>query len=263
MRKTKRSFTQSEMAQHLGLSVKALRIYEEKGLVRPDRTTADWRVYGPEQLLQLQQVIALKSFGLPLSRIARLLSGHTADLPGFLALHEAMLRRQRKDVEQAIRLVAAARLKLTEGESLSSNDLIDLARKTNMTNSPERQAAYEAIVSRHLTPADQDVLAANGYAGMDQPDLSWAALITEATDVMGKYPPESAKAMDLAKRWMTLVLKATGGDGQLTRKVRSLAEDVVQQPDLQQQSQSSLAIMDYVSKAYGAAIAAGLMPKPE
>lgn len=60
----------AEAARRLGVSGKALRIYEAQGLVRAERTAAGWRVYGSEQIARLHQVIALKGFGFPLSRIA-------------------------------------------------------------------------------------------------------------------------------------------------------------------------------------------------
>ncbi|MGN6149602.1 MAG: MerR family transcriptional regulator, partial [Rhizomicrobium sp.] len=37
----------SEAARRLGVSVKALRVYEQRGLVKPLRSQADWRAYGP------------------------------------------------------------------------------------------------------------------------------------------------------------------------------------------------------------------------
>ncbi|GGZ19649.1 MerR family transcriptional regulator [Asticcacaulis endophyticus] len=262
MKPPKRHLTLTETARRFGISGKALRLYEEKGLIRPERTRADWRLYGPEQFLRLQQVLALKSFGLPLARISELLSGRQTDLADFLALHEAMLRRQKDDVEQAITLVSSARLKLADQGTLSTDDLIDLTRKTTMTNTPERQAGYAALAAKHLTPEDQSLMTAKGYAGMDKPDTDWNTLIAEANLLMAEdYKPHSSRAMDLARRWMQQVEKATGGNHQLNQKVLALAKDFLSQPN--HQSPSSLAMTDYIRKAYGAAIAAGLMPDPQ
>lgn len=40
----------SEAAKRLGVCVKALRLYEQRGLIAPIRTAAGWRVYGPEEM---------------------------------------------------------------------------------------------------------------------------------------------------------------------------------------------------------------------
>lgn len=252
----------SETARRFGVSGKALRIYEAKGLVIPERTPADWRVYGPDQIARLQQVIALKSFGLTLGRIGELLSGRTVDLTKFLTLHEAMLRRQQEEVDHALSLVVSARSKLAKEGRLSSDDLIDLTRKTAPMTTSKLHADYEAIAAKHLTPEDQDVLKANGYGGMLQPDTGWDVLHAEATRLMANSAPESIEAMDLAKRWMGKVAEATGGDPALNQKVKALAREMHDTSEFQQHSKSSNAMMDYVAKAYGAAIAAGIMPKP-
>jgi DNA-binding transcriptional MerR regulator len=64
----------SETARRFGVSVKALRLYEQRGLLTPLRTEAGWRTYGPDQIARLHQILALKRLGLPLARIAALLA---------------------------------------------------------------------------------------------------------------------------------------------------------------------------------------------
>ena len=48
----------SEAAQRLGVSAKALRLYEQRGLVKPVRTAAGWRAYGPQQLKRAAEIVA-------------------------------------------------------------------------------------------------------------------------------------------------------------------------------------------------------------
>ncbi len=44
-----------------------------------------------------------------------------------------MLRQEAKRVDEALRLLSAARVKLSKGGDLSSDDLINLAKETAMT----------------------------------------------------------------------------------------------------------------------------------
>lgn len=53
----------AECAQRIGLSVRALRHYERHGLVTPRRTDKQWRLYGPEDITRLNEVLALKGLG--------------------------------------------------------------------------------------------------------------------------------------------------------------------------------------------------------
>jgi DNA-binding transcriptional MerR regulator len=241
-----------------------LRLYEAHGLVQAERTQAGWRVYGPTQIARLHQVVSLKSFGFPLSRIAELLSGGLPDLATFLELHEQVLRQEAKRLDHALRLLAAARTKLAERGGLSSDDLMDLAKETVMTDkrNDDLAAAYEAIAAKHFAPNDQATLAANGYEGMSKPDADWDSLHGEAAQLMKTGDACSPEAMDLARRWMGKVFEATGGDPALTRKMKTVARETLEQSAFAAESTSSVAMMAFVSQAYGAAIAAGLMPKP-
>jgi len=139
-----RFLSPSETARRLGVGVRALRLYERKGLVRPARTAAGWRVYGPGEIARLHQVLTLKSLGLPLARITQLLDGREADLPALLALQEEVLAARIGDLQRARWAVQAARGKIARGLPLSLDDLIDLARETTMPTLDETRLAASA-----------------------------------------------------------------------------------------------------------------------
>src|SRR5271156_6721561 len=92
-----RFFSPAETARRLKVSTKALRLYETLGLVNPLRTSAGWRTYGPDQMVRLHQVLALKSLGVPLRRVADLLGDPLADLDAVLLLQEAAVRSRMGD----------------------------------------------------------------------------------------------------------------------------------------------------------------------
>src|SRR4051812_16524069 len=46
----------SEAAAQLGISPKALRLYEGRGLVKPRRSEAGWRAYGPGEMSRLGEI---------------------------------------------------------------------------------------------------------------------------------------------------------------------------------------------------------------
>ncbi|MBE5961244.1 MAG: MerR family transcriptional regulator [Lachnospiraceae bacterium] len=66
-----------ELAGFFGISVKALRIYEKMGILKPafvDSQTG-YRYYHPEQVQQLNALIELKQLGFSLAEIKNLLEG--------------------------------------------------------------------------------------------------------------------------------------------------------------------------------------------
>ncbi|WP_237180210.1 MerR family transcriptional regulator [Rhodoplanes sp. Z2-YC6860] len=77
----------SEAARRLGVSTKALRLYEERGLIAPVRTAAGWRAYGPEQMTRAAEIVALRKLGLSLAQIARVQGGEPEGLEPALAAH--------------------------------------------------------------------------------------------------------------------------------------------------------------------------------
>ncbi len=60
MSSSARILNPSEAAKRLGVSTKALRLYEQRGLVAPVRTAAGWRVYGPAEMVRAAEIVALR-----------------------------------------------------------------------------------------------------------------------------------------------------------------------------------------------------------
>jgi DNA-binding transcriptional MerR regulator len=129
-----RFFSPAETARQLKVSTKALRLYETLGLVTPLRTSTGWRTYGPDQMVRLHQVLALKFLGVPLKRVGELLGDQLADLDAVLLLQEAAFRSRITDDVRRLELVVAVRRRLAGGETLSVDDLIHLTRETVMTD---------------------------------------------------------------------------------------------------------------------------------
>lgn len=82
------------VARATGLTLRALRFYEARGLVRPMRTAGGRRVYGPGELARLNAAVALKRAGFSLAQIGALLGGRTLDLGRLVAL-QCSTRRPR------------------------------------------------------------------------------------------------------------------------------------------------------------------------
>ncbi|HKS54053.1 MAG TPA: MerR family transcriptional regulator [Steroidobacteraceae bacterium] len=81
----------SEAARRLGISIKALRLYERRGLLAPTRTSAGYRVYGPDAMERAARIVAFRVLGLSLAQIARVLEGDPSSVDVALAAHERAL----------------------------------------------------------------------------------------------------------------------------------------------------------------------------
>lgn len=95
----------SDAAERLGVSVKALKLYEESGLVAPSRTAAGWRAYGPDEMRRASDVAALRALGFSLSEVVQVLNRGSDRLEPALAAHQTVL-------EARVRALMAARDKV-------------------------------------------------------------------------------------------------------------------------------------------------------
>ena len=113
----------SEAARRLGVSVKALRLYEQRGLIAPARTAAGWRAYGPDEMSRVAEIAALRELGLSLSQVARVLGGHSESLEPALAAHQAVLEGRVRQFADAVDKVRRLRADITGGRAPAAREL--------------------------------------------------------------------------------------------------------------------------------------------
>lgn len=158
--------TAAECAGRMGLTVRALRVYERHGLIAPGRTGKNWRLYGTREITRLGEILALKQLGLSLAHIAGLLRGRASDLDHLLAVQRAALVERRDRAERSLTLVDTLRARVAAGGRVSIDDLVKLAKETSMIDDRTEAMAwrrYEQARPRVEIPADPDALVS--YAG--------------------------------------------------------------------------------------------------
>jgi len=107
----------ADAARRLGVSPKALRLYEQRGLIRPLRSAAGWRAYGPVEMARAAEIVGLRGLGLSLAQIGRVLDGDVRGLAPALAAHQAGLERRMQDLAAMLDRVRALRADLGRGEA--------------------------------------------------------------------------------------------------------------------------------------------------
>ncbi|KQP23244.1 MerR family transcriptional regulator [Pseudorhodoferax sp. Leaf267] len=117
----------SEAAARLGVSAKALRLYEQRGLVTPARTPAGWRSYGPHEMARGAEVVALRTLGLSLAQVARALGGDPQDLKPALAAHEAALATRIRELTDTMAQVRRLQSDLGKGQAPTLKESTSLA----------------------------------------------------------------------------------------------------------------------------------------
>ena len=116
----------SAAAQQLGVSAKALRLYEQHGLITPGRTAAGWRAYGPDEMARAAEIVTLRALGLSLAQIARVLGDDPQGLEPALAAHQVTLEGRIRQLVGTVEKVRDLRAGLAQGKSPTVGELVGL-----------------------------------------------------------------------------------------------------------------------------------------
>lgn len=116
----------SEAARRLGISAKALRLYEQRGLIAPVRSAAGWRAYGPDEMARVSEIVALRALGFSLAEVARVLTGDFRALDSALTNHQATLDQRIRQLVAASEKVRELRDSLAHGEPPTPGELVHL-----------------------------------------------------------------------------------------------------------------------------------------
>jgi len=118
----------AQAARRLGVSAKALRLYEARGLIAPARTAAGRRAYGPDEMARVAEIAALRELGLSLAQVARVLEGDPMSLEPALAAHQAALEGRVHQLVDAVDKVRRLRADLIGGRAPAPSELARLLR---------------------------------------------------------------------------------------------------------------------------------------
>ncbi|MEO1623288.1 MAG: helix-turn-helix domain-containing protein, partial [Cyanobacteria bacterium J06632_3] len=132
------------------VSIKALRLYDQRGLLKPAKVDADtsYRYYSVEQLPQLHRLLALKSMGFSLEQIGQLLHENLSleQMQTMLKFKQAELQQQL--VETQVRMAAVdAHLKhLKEERAMPTYEVIlKSVEPIHVISVRDTIAAYTAV----------------------------------------------------------------------------------------------------------------------
>ena len=110
--------TIGEMAAEFGVSLRTLRFYEDRHLLRP-RREGNTRLYGAAERVRLQMILKGKQLGFTLTEISELIGAQDADddfegklQPAQIVTQIDHLERQRLEIEDAITRLRATHARL-------------------------------------------------------------------------------------------------------------------------------------------------------
>ena len=97
-----------EAAERFGLPTHVLRHWEDVGLLRPERDSADRRRFGDDDLVRIGVIVRSKAAGMSLEQIGVLLDERAPERHRVLEDHIADLERKMADMERSRRMTEHA-----------------------------------------------------------------------------------------------------------------------------------------------------------
>lgn len=124
--------TSGEIAKKAGVSQKAVRLYDEKGLLKPtEYSDGNYRLYDKEALQILEKIVALKQIGFSLEEIRdNLTSGDAVDIRDALKMQLAIMEEKRYKIEMVID--AINRTLAQKEESLDWDDVANIVQSVTL-----------------------------------------------------------------------------------------------------------------------------------
>lgn len=130
----KTSFTISELAHQLEISPSSIRFYEEKGLIKPDRSPGNQRIYTRRNRARLKLILRGKRFGFSLDEIAEMIGAEEANMD-----EVEQIDRSQIFLDQKIEEIKLKRIELDylEKDLFSFKDKLARRRKELEGRTPE------------------------------------------------------------------------------------------------------------------------------
>ena len=194
-----------DVAKRTGLTSRALRFYEARGLLKPLRTHSGRRLYGRGELERIQQILALKRAGLSLAQIGKLTASGKLDLGALIEVQLKIIEERRTRLDEAAALLLSIKSRIDRGEPVDAETFRSLIREGDRIMQPKD---WKTVIDRYFSKEDQAHWAKHPpQPGFDQAEYSrkWKDL---GDRVQAAIPqgPDSPEARALYDEWQALLV---------------------------------------------------------
>lgn len=212
--------TVGEAAKKMGVTVRALQYYDQKGLLKPSAESGGGRrLYTDKDLIKLHQILSLKSLGFSLEDIKeRLVSLETpAEVAQALADQEQGIRKEIGYLSEVLRMLTQLREEVLQMQQVDFKKYADIIVNLQMKNE------FYFLIKEF----DEEILDhIRGHfdkeSGLEFIDR-FQRLCDQILELQkAGTSPESDKCQRLTKEYWDMILEFTAGDMSLLPKLAEL-----------------------------------------
>jgi DNA-binding transcriptional MerR regulator len=196
-----------DLSKLTGVSVQTLHHYDRIDLLKPSvRLANGYRVYSQKDLLQLQQIVALKFFGFGLSQIKALLTD-TAGMLEHFSVQAQFLQQKANTLLNASETLKSIVSGVKDNKSISWETIIQLIEVYRMTQQLENSWVKEIFTPEELKQyvAFETELKTNSTPEQKASfEKDWSNLVEEIINHLS-HDPKSQTGVRLGKKCMLLI----------------------------------------------------------
>lgn len=227
------------LARRTGLSVRTLHHYDAVGLLKPSaRSAAGYRLYGLRDVMRLQQIVMLRSIGMPLPAIRGAISRDGVTLLAAIESHAQRMRDRIQRERRVLGRLEDTAEKLGRKQRPTIDDVIRTIEEITMTDKYFTEEQRDWMKKRGESVAEDRIR---------EVEAEWPRLIAAVREEMNTgTPPDNPRVQALAERWGALVQEFTNGNLGIARSVGRMYQN---EASVRQRTGIDSAMMDYISRA--------------
>jgi DNA-binding transcriptional MerR regulator len=198
-----RTLTISQLADHVGVTVRAIRHYHQRGLLKePERDASGYRRYDAQAVVDLIRIKTLSDAGVPLARIEELLGARPGEFSAAITEIDAALRQKIRELTRSRRRIA----ELAGGERLFlPADVVAILDQLREIGVSERAVQIERdawIIVAALSPEQIPRWAKEKLAALADPEFRRLYRASSEAEDWDASDPRLAKLAGDMAAWM-------------------------------------------------------------
>ncbi len=120
------TYSIKQLADLAGITVRTLHHYDEIGLLKPARIKSnDYRQYGENELLKLQQIMFFRELEFPLAEIQEILESQNFNMPQALVDHRKLIMLKRSRLNKLVETIDQTLIKIKKNKPMNNTNLYD------------------------------------------------------------------------------------------------------------------------------------------
>ena len=215
-----------ELAKRSGITVRALRHYEEMGLINPKRTESRQRLYAYGDITRLQHIQMLKRTGLTLTQIKALVTGNNWRAEDVLSMQRDLAADELEKAKAKLAMLEEAIACAAAGEPADVSILCNIIKMGEHAVSEEK---WQKVWDKFYTLEEQERWKAAKLKltneTIKEQEQKWPALLARTEALVGT-DPAAPEAQAIVKEWNALTQAIYDIDPVLTNSAGKLYDNL-------------------------------------